>query len=320
MRRTGRAAVVASVAVELPNHHRFFRIPKGAQRGEALGCWLAATLYSRGGELDGWCPVEALEPVSTAETRLRLVAVGLFEPEDRDGVLGFVVCKYAEFNETKSAIDARLAADRGRKTRLIRSESDRNPVGIRSESEKIPGFFPGNGNGNGNGNGSDPGVQRGPLATESAPAESDPLLAPGEAQSSACVARVATVELAVGKTPPISAEWLKFVGHYAGKLRRSEAPGKWQQWLVRAIELQKRADQQDRDRASRPGYRPEGPAPARPPPNLTRQRLAALDAERDAAVPPPTGLLDALAGPPPDRNPPKADGALLGQPHASATH
>lgn len=156
-----------------------------------------------------------------------------------------------------------------------------------------------------------------PSRAESATAGIDPLLAPDEPIPPACTARIATVELAVGKTPPVAAEWLKFVGHYAGRLRRSEAPGKWQQWLVRAIELQKRADQQDRDRANRPGYRPPEATPARPPPNLTRKRLAALDAERQAAVLPPAGLLDALLAPPPTRDPSGSAGDVLGHSRAN---
>src|ERR1700733_15189517 len=100
--RNGRAVVVVRVGATLPSHPRMLRIQKGDVRGAALGAWLAATGYSRLEELDGWCPAEALEGVASKATLERLVEVGLFDPRERDGVPGFDVVKYAEFNELKA--------------------------------------------------------------------------------------------------------------------------------------------------------------------------------------------------------------------------
>lgn len=147
IRKNGRATVLAHVGVGLPSHPRMLRIPKGAMRGEALGCWLAATCYSRDGELDGWCPAEALEAISTPETRARLVEVGLFAASKRDGVEGYLVLRYEEFNETKEEIDARLAADRRRKPVRVRSDSDRIPTGTPPHIPDIDGIGIGTGKG-----------------------------------------------------------------------------------------------------------------------------------------------------------------------------
>jgi hypothetical protein len=134
-RKGGRHAIVFHVVVTITSHQRMLRIPKGTERGAALGAWLAAGCYSRMEELDGWCPAEHLDAVASPLTLESLVAVGLFERSDRDGVPGYVVCKYADTNDTKEEINARLAGDRRRKGL---SRSGVCPDGIRTEPERNP--------------------------------------------------------------------------------------------------------------------------------------------------------------------------------------
>lgn len=148
--------IFAKVDVTLPRHHRFLRIPQ-ALRAAAMGVWLAALCYSRGQELDGFCPLEELEPFATKGIVDWLVRVELFAREEQDGAHGVRVLKYADHNETKAQIDARRQKDRFRKNKPrsiaspvgiqeesagtplgFQTESERNPNGIQLDSRKIP--------------------------------------------------------------------------------------------------------------------------------------------------------------------------------------
>jgi|HubBroStandDraft_5_1064220.scaffolds.fasta_scaffold18407_4 hypothetical protein len=246
LRKNGRATVLAHVAVGLPSHPRMLRIPKGRARGEALGCWLAAICYSRDGELDGWCPVEALEPVSTPETRAKLIEVGLFEASDAHGVAGVIVCRYVEFNETKSEIDARLLADSRRKSLgRVRRDSDRIPKGVPQHLEYISGT----GTGTGTGDVSEGGAGGGP---DRPVAGTVGLADPMPAVTESILARL-EMDLSGGAPlRDLDAHWLAFCGHYDGTLLRGQVPGKWQKWLAKAFR-----DQLDADaRSSMPGAAP----------------------------------------------------------------
>lgn len=128
--------IFAKVDVGLPSHQRFLRIPRGI-RAASLGVWLAATLYTRERELDGFCPAEAIDGIAPTEALDALVSAGLFAATDRDGVAGFAVVKYSEHNETKAQIQARRGDDRDRKSRKStgrNSDSVRIPSGIQPQA------------------------------------------------------------------------------------------------------------------------------------------------------------------------------------------
>lgn len=108
----GAASVIyARTDVRMPTHRRFI-----AAGPAAVGYWAAANCYSRGEELDGELPAEAIGVLlALGETRGRklaekLVAVGLFE---RLGD-GYMILKYAEHNETKAQIGVRRIATKAR--------------------------------------------------------------------------------------------------------------------------------------------------------------------------------------------------------------
>lgn len=137
--------IFAKVDVTLPRHHRFLRVPANL-RAASMGVWMAALCYSRGQELDGFCPWEELGSFTSKQVLDWLVKVGLFSLEDRDGEHGVIVLKYADHNETKAQIDARRAADRSRKKGRgiqpvpsgILPDSNGIPTGIRLDSDRIP--------------------------------------------------------------------------------------------------------------------------------------------------------------------------------------
>ena len=145
---SGRMRLAARVGVDIPFHERMLKIPKGLKRAAALGLWTAATCYSRARELDGFCPADAVEHFVTAESVYQLVEVGLFTKETRDGISGFRVLKFDEFNETKAEIDERLQRDRLRKRGPRQPDI---PPGIRTESKRNPLGGPGEDIGVGNG-------------------------------------------------------------------------------------------------------------------------------------------------------------------------
>lgn len=149
--------IFAKVDVNIPWHPRFVRIPSGIQRSAAIGLWMAALCYTRGHELDGFCPLDSVATIATPETVEWLIKVGLFERVEVDGVPGVIVLKYAEHNETKQEIAERRRLDSERKKK-------RNPDGFRSglqqSSTKTPAVRPdsdsGSDSGSENGSGSVP--------------------------------------------------------------------------------------------------------------------------------------------------------------------
>jgi len=99
--RSGRMRTCARVDVDFSRDLRLMRIPFGPRRGQALGVWLAALCYSRR-ELDGFCPMEVLDALSSEGVVQDLVDVGLFARSGQDGLAGVVVVDYAECNPTKA--------------------------------------------------------------------------------------------------------------------------------------------------------------------------------------------------------------------------
>jgi hypothetical protein len=140
--------IFAKVDVSLPRHHRFVDVRADVQ-AEALGVWLTALCYTREQELDGFCPLRAISHVARAEVLAELVRVGLLAVQEKDGQLaGYVVCKYAEHNETRAQIDKRRKKDRVRKASVRKDVGIPRgvPVGVRVDSSvdsvRIPGQFP----------------------------------------------------------------------------------------------------------------------------------------------------------------------------------
>lgn len=118
-------------------HHR-----KCVKAGEAaMGVYAFLVMYSRLEELDGAIPFDVAERCWTGDRRAnrqrlaKLVEVGLVEVDGDD----VRVVHYAQFNETKSQIEARRAKDRARKGP---ERSSTLPPQFRAESARIPPDFP----------------------------------------------------------------------------------------------------------------------------------------------------------------------------------
>lgn len=149
---SGRIRIAARVGVEIPKHERMLMIPRGGQRAAALGVWLVATCFSRERELDGFCPAEALDGYARPESLQNLISVGLFAESEKNGVRGYTVVKFAEFNETKDEITSRLEKDRARKAAR---KAGHFPPGIRPEDARKADSGLGSGIGSGIGIGSE---------------------------------------------------------------------------------------------------------------------------------------------------------------------
>lgn len=123
--------IFAKVDVTLPQHHRVLDV-RSDMIAEAVGVWVIALCYTRQQQLDGYCPLTAIRHVARDEVLAELVRVGLLSREEKDGrVAGYVVCKYAEHNETRSQIARRLKADRVRKS--SGRKPSKTPSGVPSE-------------------------------------------------------------------------------------------------------------------------------------------------------------------------------------------
>jgi hypothetical protein len=133
--------IFAKVDVTLPHHQRVLRLPKD-KRDAALGLWLRALCYTRGQELDGFCPLEELEAPGSTEIIDWLVTVGLLAREEQDGVHGVRVLRYELHNETKAEIESRKLADRQRKHNSTPpsapTDSKRHRKGRQKDSHRIP--------------------------------------------------------------------------------------------------------------------------------------------------------------------------------------
>lgn len=114
MKAERRGFIYSRVGVRIAGHPRFLRIPT-PKRAAALGVWLAALSFTREEQLDGFCPLEAIQTIASKDIVDRLVEVGLFAREEQDGIHGVRILKYEEFNDTKAEIDDARARDRTRK-------------------------------------------------------------------------------------------------------------------------------------------------------------------------------------------------------------
>jgi hypothetical protein len=285
--------IYAKLDVCMATHPKF--IAAGAA---ATGYWCAALAYIRGHDLPGILPHSAItvplaSSLDSARTFLdKLVEVGLFAPH----AAGWELIGYHAKNESQAAISHRKAHDSARK----RTERAAVKMFSMQTCPRVsePGLQPGVPDSD-----SvvvkilDPGVQGGPV-----PAESNPLVKPETPMSSACAAIVETVRMAKGRIADPYGEWLKFAGHYAGKLRESELVGRWQKWLVRASELQQRELATDKQRnASRDkNYRSAAEAaadvgytaPPRAATAASRRRQQEYEAQ---AIPIPKDVLEAFS-------------------------
>lgn len=125
--------IFARLDVRIPFHRRFVKAGPAA-----VGYWAAALCYSRGEELDGKLPPEAVGLIlGLGDKAGRKLADRLCEPGielfEKDGK-GYRIIKYDRANETKAEIDER------------REET-------KKRVRKHRGNKPGNGGGNGPGNG-----------------------------------------------------------------------------------------------------------------------------------------------------------------------
>lgn len=102
-----------------------------------MGVWTIALCYSRGNELDGFCPLEELDGIATEDVLRALYSVGLLDTCEREGVPGVMVLRYADHNETKEQIEARKSADKARKAKP-RAASTRKTSGPMDDSDRIP--------------------------------------------------------------------------------------------------------------------------------------------------------------------------------------
>jgi hypothetical protein len=133
--------IFAKLDVCIPNHPKFIKAGPAA-----VGYWAAALAYTRGHELDGILPAEAVGSLLGLGVRAArklaevLVEVGLFE---RIGD-GYLLANYSEKNETKAAIETRRAAVRervekfrGKVTTIIPHSSGSGNANVTSDSTGI---------------------------------------------------------------------------------------------------------------------------------------------------------------------------------------
>ncbi len=295
--------IYATIDVDLVDHD------KAVAAGPAMYLWTWAMLWSRRQKRDGFIPAVVvrkcgwgLDDEANLSAARVLVAAGLWAESGTDVGPGWVVLKYSEKNDTSEDIEYRIAAaaERQKRSRAgrrhaaapepVTHESRVTSESVTRESHVALGA------------GAvvkilDPGVQGGP-----APAESDPLVKPETPMSSGCAAIVETVRMAKGSIADPYGEWLKFAGHFAGRLRESELVGRWQKWLVRASELQQRELAADKQRnATRDkNYRSAAEAAAdvgyTPPPRAATATQRRLQEEYDAqAIPIPKDVLEAFS-------------------------
>lgn len=127
--------IFAKVDVTFPQHHRVLRLPRKI-RASALGVWLTALCYTRGNDLDGYVPGEALDMVASKAILDELVTVGLFAAHEKDGVHGYIVLRYAEHNETKADVQRRRNDTRERVTKHRKQNG--NTLLTRVEPSAVP--------------------------------------------------------------------------------------------------------------------------------------------------------------------------------------
>lgn len=234
------STIFAKVGVDLVHHHRLLRIP-AELRAAALGTWLAALLVTRGQELDGWCPAEALAPFVQPDVLQQLASSSLLVAEIRDGVSGFRVERYADHNETAAEIALSKRKDR------LRKRKARCPPGFRSDSERSHASFPAS-------------------ASASVSDSEDPDLTrarePDSVPPAAPVVRLVPELPAVALEPPTdrARELAAGVAMVAGPFDVEDAwfayltstkhrsDRSWQNWCAHAARFAKRDRQRERDR------------------------------------------------------------------------
>ncbi len=137
-RRSGRMHVTAAVGVDLPEHERLLRFAPGKDRAAALGVWLVALLQSRRHEKDGYCIREWLGSFDVPEIVEGLVKSGLFKAPAKRAPAAVEVTNYAEFNETKAEIEARLKANRARVEQFRKAKKEKENARPSVECNALP--------------------------------------------------------------------------------------------------------------------------------------------------------------------------------------
>lgn len=230
--------IFARVAVDILDHHRVLRIPRSV-RASALGAWLAALVYSRKHELDGFCPADVVDVIAGEDVVEWLVKVDLFSRDEQDGLHGYLVSRYDQHNETKRQVLARLKADR------VRKDAKRIPKGTQAASAKLPNGTPPDACNEMLSSGSvsvssDLGspTKPGSLLSTGASVSKDDLM-PGELREAAAMLGVQDVDTA----------WRTFTGHYNGQQVGALAgglAGAWQKWCAREA----KGERNGRDKAA----------------------------------------------------------------------
>ena len=237
--------IYAKVDVTLAQHHRVLRVPREL-RAAALGAWLVALLYTRGHELDGFVPNEAIDQIASKRVIEQLLHVGLLSAHEHDGVHGFLVFRYADHNETKAMIQQRRNETRKRvdESRKRRRNADCNAVTNADVANTEVVLVPGSGSG------SVVSSRRGGSGGEIRAA--DPLT--DDLREAARIHGVKDIDRV----------WLKFTGHWDGRVVAS-VNGSWQKWCVQEVQNQLRRPAAEQDASDRPAMRsiPRIPVPQR---------------------------------------------------------
>jgi hypothetical protein len=126
--------IYAKVDVKLRDHERAHRA------GVAMATWTWALLYVREQESDGFIPDVALRGSWVGERESmrhasKLVEVGLWEKTDG----GWRICRYAEKNETKAAIEQRRLDARARMNRVRANKYRTSEEPSPTEQPAVPG-------------------------------------------------------------------------------------------------------------------------------------------------------------------------------------
>jgi hypothetical protein len=252
MKAERRGFIFARVGVRIAGHHRFLRIP-APKRAAALGIWLAALTFSRAEQLDGFCPLEAIQAIAPRDIIDRLVDVGLFTRQEENGIHGVWVLKYDDFNDTKAEIDAAREKERRRKSEtrssgrppslppVVPPDNSRESRGSPSSSSlSVSGSPIGEGDREGS-TAEQPSNTR--VKVLGAPKR---YIEPGDAITGELreAAKMATVQ-------DVDAAWLKFCGKYAGQWRH--VAGAWQAFCVSWAKVERTERERERERAKAAG-------------------------------------------------------------------
>jgi hypothetical protein len=91
----------------------------------AMGLWALCGSWSASNLTDGFVPAEIAARYGTDRQAAKLVAVGLWEPTERDGEKGWLFHDWADYQPTRKEVEAKRAAasDRQAKARKVRKDS-----------------------------------------------------------------------------------------------------------------------------------------------------------------------------------------------------